>query len=61
MLLGLAQSNPSSDKNTPPLAIDRVLVGESTYRDVQTFRLASADLLGFASRLGNESGHNLRL
>jgi hypothetical protein len=30
-------------------------------RDVQTFRLASADLLGFASRLRNESGHNLWL
>jgi len=36
-------------------------VSESTYRDVQTFRLASADLLGFAGRLRNESGHNLWL
>jgi len=30
-------------------------------RDVQTYRLASADLLGFASRLRNESGYNLWL
>jgi hypothetical protein len=30
-------------------------------RDVQTYRLASADLVGVASRLRNESGHNLWL
>src|SRR5438876_1862270 len=55
----LFRSNPSSDKNTPrALAIDWLLVSESTYRDVQIFRLASADLLGFASRLRNESGRS---
>ena len=59
---GWPKTNPRSDKNTPrALAIDWLLVSESTYREVQAFRLASADLLGFASRLRNESGHNLWL
>jgi len=59
---GWPKINPSSDKNTSSApAIDRLLVGESTYRDVQTFRLASAELFGFSSRLRNESGHNLWL
>ena len=57
---GWPKTNLSSDKNTPrALAIDWLLVSESTYREVQTLRLASADLLGFASRMRNESGHNL--
>ena len=30
-------------------------------RVVKPFRLASADLIGFASRLRNQSGHNLWL
>jgi len=48
---GWPKTNPSNDKNTPrALAID--------WREVQTLRLASPDLLGFASRLRNESGHN---
>ena len=60
---GWPKTNPSRDNNAPrALGIDRLLVSQSTYRDVQAFRLGNAaDLLGFASRLRNESGHNLWL
>jgi len=53
MLLGLAQDQPEQQT--------RLARWRSSDSDVQTFRLASADLLGFSSRLRNESGHNLWL
>jgi hypothetical protein len=41
---------------TPRKSRSRSPGGESTYRDVQTLRFGSADLLGFSSRPRNESG-----
>ena len=62
MLLGLAQDQPEQRQEPRlALALDCLSVSQSTYRVAQTRCHASADLLGLASCLRNESGHNLRL